>query len=446
MNIKPVTINKLVNGGYGLGRLEDGRTVLVQRALPGESVDIRITEDRKSYVQGHATAIRTSHASRIAPDCPYYGECGGCDLQHCDYPTQLSLKKAIITDLLERHSANELRQAAELLAEPLPSPVLFGYRQRIRLQIDSAGRPGFRRFHSHDIVPIGRCLLAREELNKVLAALQGHPSCALLIRHCTELELLVDPATARVVCLMHLQRKPRAKDFEAAAHLCRDIPLIDRIFFQAEEFPLSNAANKTSSGLRERRLSLIYPTNDEDSTALELHWEVGGFCQVNLAQNLRLIRTVLECANPSADEDVLDLFCGMGNFSIPLAERARSLLGIEGQASAIRSARANCLINGLANAEFRQIPLHAACDELVRVGRSFDCLVIDPPRQGVPGLARQLAALTSRRLVYVSCDPATLCRDLAELLAHSFSLRRFQPVDMFPQTHHIETVVLLEKN
>ena len=193
-------------------------------------------------------------------------------------------------------------------------------------------------------------------------------------------------------------------------------------------------------------MGIIYPPEHEGSAGLELHWEVGGFCQVNLAQNRQLIRIVLDFANPSADEDVLDLFCGMGNFSIPLAERSRSLLGIEGQASAIRSARANCLINGLANAEFRQMPLHAACEDLARAGRSFACVVIDPPRQGVPGLARQLAALADKRLVYVSCDPATLCRDLAELLTHSFSLRRFQPVDMFPQTHHIETVVLLEKN
>jgi 23S rRNA (uracil1939-C5)-methyltransferase len=446
MNINPVSIKKLVNGGYGLGRLQDGRAVLVQRALPGECVDIRILDDKKSYIQGIATTVHTSHAGRIIPDCPYYGDCGGCDLQHCDYATQLIMKKAIIADLLERHPSAELRQAADLLAEPLPSPAVFGYRQRIRLQIDSTGRPGFRRFHSHDIVPIGRCLLAREELNGCLAALQAHPSFALLMRHCSELELLADPDAERVVCLMHLRRKPRPKDSEAATRLCLDIALIDRIFFQAEGFPLGNAAKKPVAGGRERALGISYPPDDENAAALELSWEVGGFCQVNLAQNRRLIRTVLDFAGPDADEDILDLFCGMGNFSIPLAASARNLLGIEGQASAIRSARANGKKAGLTNVEFRQMPLHGACDELARSGRTFACVVIDPPRQGVPGLAPQLASLAAKRLVYVSCDPATLCRDLAELLANSFSLKRFQPIDMFPQTHHIETVVLLEKN
>lgn len=446
MNINPLTIKKLINGGYGLARLEDGRSALVQRALPGECVDIRVTDEKKSYIQGTATRIHTSHPARITPACPYYGDCGGCDLQHCDYAGQLTLKKEIIADLLLRHGSPLLQEAADILTEPLPSPLIFGYRQRIRLQIDPAGRPGFKRFHSHEIIPICRCLLAREELNQALVNLQGHAAFTGLIRHCLELELLVDPAAAKVVCLMRLMRKPRPKDVETAARLCREIPLIDRIFFQAESFPLGNATKKPARGDEERTLGIIYPPDNELATALELSWEVGGFCQVNLAQNLRLIKTVLDFANPAVDEDVLDLFCGMGNFSIPLAGRCRSLLGIEGQASAIRSARSNSRKAGLSNTEFYQMPLHTACDELVGAARSFACVVIDPPRQGAPGLARQLAAFTGKRLVYISCDPATLCRDLAELIKTGFTLRRLQPIDMFPQTHHIETVALLEKN
>ncbi len=446
MNINSLTIKKVINGGYGLARLENGQVVLVQRALPGEIVDVRISEEKKSYLQGTVTRVHGNHPARITPECPYYGDCGGCDLQHCDYPGQLTIKRAIIADLLVRHGSSDLREAAGILLEPLPSPAIFAYRQRIRLQIDSAGRPGFKRFHSHEIIPICRCLIARDELNEALAALPGHAAFTGLMRHCVELELLTDPATAGVICLMHLQRKPRPKDVEAAARLCCDIPLIDRIFFQAKAFPLGNAAKKAAGGDGERPLGIIYPADDENAAALELSWEVGGFCQVNLAQNRQLIKTVLDFANPAADEDVLDLFCGMGNFSIPLAGRCRSLLGIEGQASAIRSARANSHRAGLSCAEFRQMPLHAACDDLVRADRSFACVVIDPPRQGVPGLARQLAELTGKRLVYVSCDPATLCRDLAELLEKGFSLKRLQPIDMFPQTHHIETVVLLEKN
>ncbi len=446
MNINPLTIKKIINGGLGLARLADGRVILVQRALPGESVDIRISDEKKSYLQGIATRVHTGHPGRIVPECPYYDDCGGCDLQHCDYATQLTLKKAIIDDLLQRHPSPALWDAGSLLVEPLPSETAFAYRQRIRLQIDAAGRAGFNRFHSHAIIPIDRCLLARAELNEVLAALPGHPAFTTLARHSTEMELLADPVSEGVVCLLHLQRKPRARDREAASHLCREISLLDRIFFQAEGFPLANAAQNAGKGARERGLGIVYPPDDHDGSALELAWEVGGFCQVNLAQNRRLIRTVLAFARPGPEEDLLDLFCGMGNFSIPLARLCRSLLGIEGQASAIRCARANSCRADLNNTLFRQMPIQAACDELVRAGRSFAVVIVDPPRQGVPGLARQLTDITGKRLVYVSCDPATLCRDLAELIEAGFSLQRLQPIDMFPQTHHIETVALLEKN
>ena len=177
-----------------------------------------------------------------------------------------------------------------------------------------------------------------------------------------------------------------------------------------------------------------------------LAWEVGGFCQVNLEQNQELIKTVLAYCNLKQDESVLDLFCGMGNFSIPLSYRAGSILGIEGQGSAIRSARKNSAAAGRDNTSFHKSPIHEYCRDLDAAGQQFDCIVADPPRQGVPGLAQNLAALTRKRLIYISCDPATLCRDLCNLLDQGFSINKIQPLDMFPQTHHIECVVLLEKN
>jgi 23S rRNA (uracil1939-C5)-methyltransferase len=445
MNIHHITIKKVINGGYGLARLEDGRAVMVRQALPGETVDIRVSEEKGSYLHGIATTIHTAHPLRTAPPCPYYGACGGCDLQHCDYPGQLDLKKAIIADLLERQPARVLRQAAELLEEPSPSPLAFAYRQRIRLQVDAGGRPGFRRFHSHEIVPVCRCLVASEELNAALAGLLSHKGFSALLPQVAEIELLADPGRGTVVCLCHLKRRPRPRDLEQAAGIRRDLPGIDRIFFQGEAFPLTSVGGTSDKRQDDRTLSVLYPPA-EGTPALHLGWEVGGFCQVNLAQNRRLIDTVTDFTAPGSGDTVLDLFCGMGNFSIPLARRCRSLLGIEGQGSAIRSARSNSLLAGLANCEFRRMPLHAACEELARSGRVFDCVVIDPPRQGAPGLAGQLASLTAGRLVYISCDPATLCRDLADLVAAGFVIRRIRPVDMFPQTHHIETVVLLEKN
>lgn len=444
MNIHDLAINKVINGGYGLGRLDDGRAAMIRLALPGETVDVRIEREAKSLVEGVAVAIHAPHPRRVKPPCPYYGDCGGCDLQHGDYPCQLELKRAIITDLLQRHPEPAVRQAAAVLADPLPSPLAFGYRQRIRLQIDAQGRAGFRRFHRHEIVPVAGCLIARDDVNQTLAALRSHPACASLLQQTTELEIMADPDGGGTVCIFVLNRRPRPRDFAQAAALCKDSALMHRIFFAGGDFPLTPAAgHEPEIG---HGLSVTYPA-ESGSPALTLGWEAGGFCQVNLEQNRRLIAAVVDLAAPGPDESVLDLFCGMGNFSIPLAGRCRRLLGIEGQGSAIRSARANARRADLDNAEFRQAPIHDACARLTAQGPPFfDCVIIDPPRQGAPGLARQLAALAGRRLVYISCDPATLCRDLGDLITSGFTVRRLQPVDMFPQTHHIETVALLEKN
>ena len=192
-------------------------------------------------------------------------------------------------------------------------------------------------------------------------------------------------------------------------------------------------------------MSLYYPQLNSTSAPLALSWEVGGFCQVNIAQNTALIDAVVDFCNPVGHESVLDLFCGMGNFSIPLATRAEELTGYEGQGSAIRSAKANAATAGLSNTRFFKSPVHTACEKLAGKNAEFDCVVIDPPRQGAPELAPHLAAICRKRMVYISCDPATLCRDLTQLSNEGFRITGIQPIDMFPQTHHIETVVLLEK-
>jgi 23S rRNA (uracil1939-C5)-methyltransferase len=440
----PLRIEKIVNGGFGLARRENGHIVLLQHVLPGEIVTAKILEEKKGLASGIAAEILEPSPSRVVPPCPIYGSCGGCDLQHCGYQQQLAIKKEIILDLLARAPHSGLRQAVSLVASPLASPQLLGYRQRLRLQIDENKRPGFRRFHSHQCVPITECLLARPELNLALRQLQGEPAFQRIAAITSELELLLNPASAKVVCLFHLSRKPRPADLKQVELLAPQVPVIERFELHGQDFLPLTWPKKDG---RPEKLQLILPPfPGHTDKAITLSWEAGGFCQVNLAQNIQLIQTVLDLCQPGPETTVLDLFCGMGNFSIPLAMQSASLLGIEGQGSAIRMARANSEQAGITSADFEKSPLHPRCRTLLAEGRSFDCVVIDPPRQGAPGLAPILADLTRRRLIYISCDPATLCRDLGELTSAGFILRKIQPVDMFPQTHHIETVALLEKN
>ena len=440
----PVRIEKIVNGGAGLGRLEDGRVVLVGKVLPGEKVLIAITEDKGRYLSAEAAVIEEAHPARIDPPCPWYGRCGGCDLQHCDYGQQLAIKTAILRDLYRRQFP-EAPAGVALVRDTLPSPAPFGYRQRIRLQVDANGRAGFLGHRSHRIVPVGYCLVAKDELNTVLAGLAQDPSCTRLLSNCKEFELLFNPISSGVVCLFHLSRRPRPTDIRLAEELTGRIPLIERVFFQGADFPLASPFGNRESP-QTKALQMLLPPFGSHNTPLTLAWEVGGFCQINLQQNERLIRQVLNVCPWRREDSVLELFCGMGNFSIPLAARVASFHGIEGQGSAIRSARHNSMNAGLTTATFEKAPIHEACRRLAGEGRVFDCVILDPPRQGVPGLARELAALTGRNLVYISCDPATLCRDLSALTEAGLAILDIQPLDMFPQTHHIETLVLLEKN
>jgi 23S rRNA (uracil1939-C5)-methyltransferase len=264
-------------------------------------------------------------------------------------------------------------------------------------------------------------------------------------------ELQENPQTGKTVCIFHLRRKFRPADVTSAKRFCTEVKEVERVFFVGADFPISSpytpyCDNRTESGDHmDNTFTVHYPPKSATQQPFELSWEVGGFCQVNLAQNKHLIKTVTTLCQVKKSDTVLDLYCGMGNFSIPLAMEAKEVFGIEGQGSAIRSAGKNASHIGLTNCRFLKSSVDSACRTLAEQYQTFDCIVIDPPRQGIPGLAGQLAAITGKRLVYISCDPSTLCRDLGELTDEGFTISKIQPVDMFPQTHHIETVVLLQK-
>ncbi len=439
-------IEKLVHGGFGLSHDKDGRVLLIEGVIPGETVTANLIEKGKTLKKGTAAKILEPSPQRIPAPCSLYGQCGGCDFQHMPYPCQLQLKMEILQELLKRAGNSSLRQAADTLLLPLlPSSEQFHYRQRIRLQVDEQQVVGFHRRRSHDCVGIKSCLLAGPEINHCLQELLPHPSFHRLRPHMQGMEILLNPDSSKLILLIHFQRKPRPKDIENVRKLVRELTGLVVIFLIGENFALSGPYCDEQEEDRVTLSFTLPPLPPHTDRPLVLSWETGGFCQVNLQQNITLINTTLDCCKITKEESLLDLFCGMGNFSLPLAERAKSVLGIEGQASAIRSARKNSDQAGQANTEFRKRPIHQACEELVQENRKFDCVVIDPPRQGVPGLADKLFILCRKRLVYISCDPATLCRDLGELLDQGFSLTTLQPLDMFPQTHHIETVALLEK-
>ena len=441
-NTRPVvTIKKIVNGGYGLAELPNGKAVLVRYTLPGETVSLSPVRQQKRFDYAAVAEVIEPSPDRVTAPCPYYYRCGGCDLQHASYARQCSLKEEIVTELISGSELVTLNQSVSPLKPISRSSDHFGYRQRIRMKIDQRGNPGFSHFRSNKIVVVENCLLAAEPINTCLRELRGHDEFKHLTSICEELELTLNQLTGKVSLRLILHRPPRPADRLRAQTLTIDIEVLERLFFSGQDF-----AQEGPYGAGNERQDNLLGFELDAAPPITLRWEVGGFSQVNLQQNLKMIDLVRQFARPSPTERILDLYCGMGNFSVPLARQAEAVLGIEGQGSSIRSARRNGQSNNLTNCAFIKSDVTSACRDLVARGETFATVVCDPPRRGLAGLAGLTGSLARNRIVYVSCDPATLCRDLQELVGHGFFIRTIQPVDMFPQTHHLETVVLLEKD
>lgn len=429
-------IERLDQNGHGLSISESGEITRIEGVISGETVTAKIKSGSQKPALAVVSSIIKASSQRRTPPCPHCKQCGGCDLQHMTYDRQLQEKQAILAALLEQSSIPQLKEQAQSLSLPVASPSEFHYRQRIRLQVDERQVLGFHKRRSHACVAIETCMMAQPEINHCLSELRPLPPFQKLLRHTEALEILFDPGTTTCHLLVHFTRKPRPTDMRYAQELTSTISLLGGVFFSGEGFAVTGQESLSFE---------LPPIPPHTKQPLTLSLETGGFCQVNVAQNRTLVQTVLDFCQVSPEDTILDLFCGMGNFSIPLAERATSVVGIEGQGSAIRSAIKNSSAASQTNTTFKKQAIHKACAERARAGESYDCVIIDPPRQGIPGLARFLSALCRMRLVYISCDPISLCRDLEELLHHGFCISKLQCIDMFPQTRHIETVVLLEK-
>jgi len=447
VGVERVRIEKLVAGGIGLARAASGKILLVPMVLPGEEVAVRPLRSRKGYLEAELQEVVTGHPGRVSPRCPHYGRCGGCDLQHAAYPLQLELKGDILLDQLHRAGVGVGEPGR--LGEPLPAVEDFGYRQRLRLQLDKAGRWGFFRCRSHELEVIAECPLAVPEVNAVIRQFPVSPALGHLLGQGLEIEVSSSPGTGMVFLLVKLRRKARAADLLAARRVAVELSTVAAVFVEVDgqqrlgPFP-------ECPGLEDGRnmglIRLPFPALPKlGLPAYTLSQEVGGFCQVNQSQNRRMIEQMLAWLNLAEVRRVADLYCGMGNFSIPLALAGISVTGSDLQRSAIRSAVFNAKEAGVSHCRFIQAPAEQTLRDLASAGERFDLLVLDPPRRGCAELVGLLGRLGAGLLLYVSCDPATLTRDLVALIGHGYGIEKIGIIDMFPQTAHLETMVLLRR-
>ncbi|MEW6218092.1 MAG: class I SAM-dependent RNA methyltransferase [Thermodesulfobacteriota bacterium] len=430
-------IERLVAGGRGLGRGPDGRVVLVPLVLPDEAVRVQPIASRRDYTEARLLSILSPSPLRVSPPCPLFGRCGGCDLQHAAPAAQADLKTAILTDAWQHILGRSTGELAGVLAPPVPAPDPLGYRLRLRLHTDAAGRLGMRRALSHTLAPVRHCPVATPPVNDLLAVWADCGPARQLARRAATVEVAAGWPPGEAFVIARLAGAAGSRERQLARAAGAALPGCAAVAVLARD---QDSGWSTDPAARLRIRLPVGPGGPD----LALAVAPGSFYQVNGRQNEALVACVLALAQAAPGRRILDLFCGMGNLSLPLARAGAQVLGLDQAASAIHAALANAEAGGLAGrARFETAEAAAGLARLQAAGRCFDLVLLDPPRGGCPEVAQLLARSPCPAALVVSCDPVTLMRDLSTLLAAGYALDRLQPLDMFPQTHHLETVALL---
>ncbi|NOX26412.1 MAG: 23S rRNA (uracil(1939)-C(5))-methyltransferase RlmD [Deltaproteobacteria bacterium] len=435
-----LTIEKIILGGMGLAHLADGMVVLIADVLPGEEVRANIRRRHKGYAEGELLEVVKPSAHRLVPVCPNFAHCGGCKLMYADYALQCQIKADCLREVLARTLKNYRRY--ELPVDFIPAAKPLHYRQRIRLQADAQGRLGYFQARTHRQVNIQACLLAEPVLNEVMAVLAAAPEMIKWGGALAAVDLLFSPLDEQVVLILHLKRRVRLADRKAADAIAGRAGRVKTIWLAAAGAAM-DGPYAGQGDLAGDDLAIRFLLRSGDGQTLAMGLEAGGFCQVNLSQNDELIKRMLAWAKIGANERVLDLYCGLGNLSLPMARCAGEVVGIDVQRATIRSARYNARRNNINNCRFIRADVGEALRELLKDEVRFDLIILDPPRQGCKNISNYLPQFGARRLIYISCDPATLARDLNILAAGGYKLLKICGLDMFPQTSHLETIALL---
>jgi 23S rRNA (uracil1939-C5)-methyltransferase len=422
-----VTIDCLAYGPAGVGRVE-GKAIFVPGTVPGDEVEVAITAEKKTYALGRVLAIRQPSPQRRMPPCPYVPRCGGCPWQQVSYPEQLRAKEAVVRE--------QLRRIGGISDPPLlpiiPSPQEWHYRHRVRLRVKEPRRLGFSPAQSHSLVEIESCLIADERLPAWLH--DARDWVASLRTSVDEVEIVTgEPASG-----------PDAQGAVLVGNARGGVHASDEGGCQRFLQTHSAVAGVMLLGPHWRRSwGQCQVSLDLGLEGLMLNVSPGTFTQVNPAGNRALIAALLQLSELRAEQDVIELYCGAGNLSLPIASRVRTLIGVEQDPVAVHDARANAAGAGLTNTQFLCASAHAGVEELLRSGARSDVVILDPPRAGAAEVIEGIVRLAARMIVYLSCDPATLARDLRQLQAHGYQVRQLQPLDLFPHTYHVETLAIL---
>jgi 23S rRNA (uracil1939-C5)-methyltransferase len=444
-----VTIDDLAFGGEGVGRA-DGYVIFVRGGVPGDRLRVRLDQARSRFGRGTIESIETPSPHRIEAPCPYFGRCGGCRLQHVDYQAQLAFKSKQVTDALER-----LGGLGPVDVRPiLGAADTYGYRNKMEFTVararNGAGLTvGLHEQERYDsVLDVERCLLQSDRMNALLDEAR---------RFFAESGLAAWEQDSGEGLLRFLMLREGYRTGESMVNIVTSSPAVSELAPLAAQL-VARVPRTTSvmMNVNPKKASVAIGVEEhllggrdhilESVGGLRFQVSANSFFQTNTAQAERLFSLVIDSAALAGDETVLDLYSGTGAISLQLAGRCRWVYGVEVTQAAVDDAARNAAANGIANCTFLAGEVRFVLPSLIAQGVSAQVVVADPPRAGFhPKALRALLQMEPARIVYVSCNPATLARDLGELVRGGYRLEWVQPVDMFPHTPHIEAVARLER-
>ncbi|HHX8585120.1 TPA: 23S rRNA (uracil(1939)-C(5))-methyltransferase RlmD [Vibrio diabolicus] len=420
-----VQVERLDHHGAGIAYLKK-KPLFIDGALPGEEVVTQLVEEKSKFARGKLIKILKPSDTRVEPFCPHYHECGGCDLQHLDYDQQLTYKQQTLRQLMRKFSGNDIELDALLLGDSLA----YRRRARVSLFVDKKTRQlhfGFRKKQSKQIAQVTDCPVLAPELNVLLPEIYSALKAFKKPEQLGHVELVLGD-NGPCITLRHLSA-------------------------------LTASETQSLTELAKRRNASLYlmPATDQLNLVegdMPFYQEVGvkipfapnNFIQVNQAVNKKMVKQAVEWLDPQKSDRVLDLFCGVGNFSLPIAKLAKHVVGVEGVAEMVEKATNNASLNQINNAQFYHANLEQDFEGQVWTAEQFDKVLLDPARAGASGIIDQVSELGAQRVVYVSCNPATLARDSQSLMEQGYKLTKLGMLDMFSHTSHLESMALFEKS
>jgi 23S rRNA (uracil1939-C5)-methyltransferase len=425
-----LNVHALDAGGHGIARNAEGKVVFVEGALAGETVEAIVVRTKPKFDSARAVAVLQASSGRRTPPCPYYESCGGCAIQHADARTQVAAKQRWLEDCLERIG----KARPEAMLPPIYGEE-WGYRRRARLSVRYVERKGgamvgFRERRSTYVADMQGCLVLPPRVSALIPGLRELIGRLSIRDRLPQIEVAVGE---RVTALVFRHLLPLS---EADASLLRR-------FAEAHAIQAWLQPRGPDSAAPFHPLDAPPLDYDLPEFGVRLAFRPMDFTQVNHAVNRVLVSRAVRLLDPRPGERVGDLFCGLGNFSLPLATRGAQVIGLEGSAQLVDRARQNALANGL-TVHFATVNLFEP--NLAPWG-AFDKLLVDPPREGAIELVKALPQDWPRRIVYVSCDAATLARDAGVLVGvKGFRLAAAGVVNMFPHTAHVESIALFERD